>query len=198
METEKTVDNTKNICYNLKSRCSSAALYWDIAKSVRHRTLTPAFRRFESGCPSQKSENFVLGFFICAAGTTSFAWHTQHHLTVRSTSLPLAAQMTMLRRRLKWCCNKLQIMWCFASMMLRFAQTDMPAAWNRYAMKSRFAGLWEADFISSEAKRRRFHPSLRGFHRAISCGAAAHDFIKDTRLRLDYFTKVWYNKLTDK
>jgi len=26
-------------------------------------------------------------------GTTSFAWHTQHHLTVRSTSLPLAAQM---------------------------------------------------------------------------------------------------------
>lgn len=26
-------------------------------------------------------------------GTTSFAWHTQHHLTVRSTSLPQAAQM---------------------------------------------------------------------------------------------------------
>ena len=23
----------------------------------------------------------------------SFAWHTQHHLTFRSTSLPLAAQM---------------------------------------------------------------------------------------------------------
>ena len=26
-------------------------------------------------------------------GTTSFAWHTQHHLSVSSTSLPLAAQM---------------------------------------------------------------------------------------------------------
>jgi hypothetical protein len=26
-------------------------------------------------------------------GTTSFAWHTQHHLPVRATSLPLAAQM---------------------------------------------------------------------------------------------------------
>lgn len=26
-------------------------------------------------------------------GTTSFAWNTQHHLSVSSTSLPLAAQM---------------------------------------------------------------------------------------------------------
>jgi hypothetical protein len=30
----------------------------------------------------------------------------------------------------------------------------------------------EADLISSEAERRRFHPSLLGFHRA------RHDFIK--------------------
>ena len=32
-------------------------------------------------------------FSFVPIGTTSFAWHTQHHLTVRSTSLPLAAQM---------------------------------------------------------------------------------------------------------
>ena len=38
------------------------------------------------------------------------------------------------------------------------------------------AGYGDADLISSEAKRRRFHPSLRGFHRA------QHDFIKNTKL----------------
>ncbi len=27
--------------------------WWDVAKSVRHRTLTPAFRWFESSHPSQ-------------------------------------------------------------------------------------------------------------------------------------------------
>ena len=32
-------------------------------------------------------------FSFVPIGTTSFAWHTQHHLTVRLTSLPLAAQM---------------------------------------------------------------------------------------------------------
>jgi hypothetical protein len=33
-------------------------------------------------------------------------------------------------------------------------------------MKSDFVGIEEADLISSETARRRFHPSLRGFHRA--------------------------------
>ena len=42
---------------------------------------------------SESLQRKSSGFFICAAGTTSFAWHTQHHLTVRSTSLPPAAQM---------------------------------------------------------------------------------------------------------
>ena len=41
----------------------------------------------------KRSKSKDLDLFICAEGTTSFAWHTQHHLTVRSTSLPLAAQM---------------------------------------------------------------------------------------------------------
>ena len=35
-------------------------------------------------------------------------------------------------------------------------------------MKSCFARLREADLISSEAVRRRFHPSLLGFHRACA------------------------------
>ena len=29
--------------------------------------------------PAKKSKSKDLDFFICAAGTTSFAWHTQHH-----------------------------------------------------------------------------------------------------------------------
>ena len=29
-----------------------AFIYWDVAKPVRHRTLTPAFRWFESSHPS--------------------------------------------------------------------------------------------------------------------------------------------------
>ena len=36
-------------------------------------------------------ESWIFSFV--PIGTTSFAWHTQHHLTVRSTSLPFAAQM---------------------------------------------------------------------------------------------------------
>ena len=42
---------------------------------------------------SQKSENFVLGFFICAAGTTSFARKGNIISNEARTSLPLAAQM---------------------------------------------------------------------------------------------------------
>lgn len=43
--------------------------------------------------------------------------------------------------------------------------------WNRFAMKSAFRQEKAADFISSEAAHRRFHPSLPGFHHA------KHDFI---------------------
>ncbi len=56
--------------------------YWDIAKSVRHKTLTLAFRWFESSYPSQKSESFDFRIFhLCrkaqprlrAAHATSFS-----------------------------------------------------------------------------------------------------------------------------
>ena len=55
--------------------------------------------------PAKKSKSKDLDFFICAAGTTSFAWHTQHHLSVSSTSLPLrAAQMNDVEAlpQMKW------------------------------------------------------------------------------------------------
>jgi hypothetical protein len=43
---------------------------------------------------TKNPKNSVLRIFsFVPIGTTSFAWHTQHYLTVRSTSLPFAAQM---------------------------------------------------------------------------------------------------------
>ena len=47
------------------------------------------FRSLLTKNPTRKS--WIFSFV--PTGTTSFAWYTQHHLTVRSTSLPLAAQM---------------------------------------------------------------------------------------------------------
>ena len=49
------------------------------------RILDPQPKNPESKC-------FRIFSFV-PTGTTSFAWHTQHHLTVRSTSLPPTAQM---------------------------------------------------------------------------------------------------------
>jgi len=63
-------------------------------------------------------------------GTTSFAWHTQHHLTFRSTSLPLAAQMNEVEALPQMMLQQVakDVMLSFASecasMMLRFAQTE--------------------------------------------------------------------------
>ena len=56
-------------------------------------------------------------------------------------------------------------------------------------MKSALRQVRMADLISSEDEGGRFHPSSLGFH------PAKQDFIKDTRLRLDLFAKVWYNVL---
>ena len=56
-------------------------------------------------------------------------------------------------------------------------------------MKSRFAGRDRTDLISSEATRRRFHPSLLGFHRA------KHDFISALFSQpLEISTDLWYNE----
>ena len=64
----------------------------------------------------------AFGFFICAAGTTSFAWHTQHHLSLGSTSLPSrAAQMNDVALRAN---DVLRNDVGLRPMMLRFAQTE--------------------------------------------------------------------------
>ena len=62
-------------------------------QAVRHGTLTPAFVGPNPAIPAKKSENLVLGFFICAAGTTSFARKGNIISSEARTSLPLAAQM---------------------------------------------------------------------------------------------------------
>ena len=44
----------------------SASPHWDVAKSVRHRTLTPAFRWFESSHPSQNTaRRLPCGVLFC-------------------------------------------------------------------------------------------------------------------------------------
>ena len=73
-------------------------------------------------------------FSFVPTGTTSFAWHTQHHLTVRSTSLPLAAQMNevealpqmMLQQVAKDVMLRINEVG-LRLMMLRFARTDTPS-----------------------------------------------------------------------
>ena len=63
-------------------------------------------------------------------------------------------------------------------------------------MKSRFAGRDRADLISSEAARRRFHPSRA---RISSCAARFHWYYTPSRViwceTVEMFTKLWYNEI---
>ena len=71
-----------------------------LAQLVSASGCGPEGRGFESHISPQKI--LVLrneDFSFVPSGTTSFAWHTQHHLTGRSTSLPLAAQMNEVALR---------------------------------------------------------------------------------------------------
>ncbi len=76
-------------------------------------------------------------FSFVPFGTTSFAWHTQHHLSFSSTSLPLAAQMNdvalcandvlrndvMLRiNDVALCANGIKAVRLFAEILLIFNQ----------------------------------------------------------------------------
>ena len=80
-------------------------------------------RRFKSGHPSQKSESSAFGFFIYAAGTTSFARKGNIISSEARTSLPLAAQMNEVALRAN---DVLRNEVGLRPMMLRFAQTDTP------------------------------------------------------------------------
>ena len=50
--------------FSLRCAEKSPPAYWDIAKSVRQRTLTPSFRRFESCYPSQKKSTCYCKCFF--------------------------------------------------------------------------------------------------------------------------------------
>ena len=82
-------------------------------------------RRFKSGHPSQKSENFVLGFFICAAGTTSFARKGNIISSEARTSLPLAAQMNEVEALPQMMLRQVANDVGLRPMKLRFAQTEL-------------------------------------------------------------------------
>ena len=98
----------KGLVYPLQNLCAS--------KSATHSFAS------KSDTHHKNPKASAFGFFICAAGTTSFAWHTQHHLTVRSTSLPLAAQMNDVALRANdVLCNDVGL----RPMKLRFAQTEL-------------------------------------------------------------------------
>ena len=62
-------------------------------QAVRHETLTLARVGSNPAIPAKKSESSAFGFFICAAGTTSFARKGNIISSEARTSLPLAAQM---------------------------------------------------------------------------------------------------------
>ena len=84
-----------------------------------------SIRQFKSGHPSQKSESSAFGFFICAAGTTSFARKGNIISSEARTSLPLAAQMNEVALRANdVLCNDVGL----RPMKLRFAQMNTPAA----------------------------------------------------------------------
>ena len=81
------------------------------------------FRSLLTKNPTRKS--WIFSFV--PQGTTSFAWHTQHHLSFSSTSLPpRAAQMNDVAL----CANDvLRNDVGLRPTMLRFAQTDTPSVW---------------------------------------------------------------------
>ena len=66
----------------------------DLSWTNRNLSANARVGAFVIPVPQPKNPTLTSWIFsFVPIGTTSFAWHTQHHLTVRSTSLPLAAQM---------------------------------------------------------------------------------------------------------
>ena len=96
----------KGVAFSEKA-CYNNQRYRGIAQLVEQRSPKPRVQSSSLCAPAKKSKSKGLDFFICAAGTTSFAWHTQHHLSVSSTSLPpRAAQMNEVEAlpQMKWAC----------------------------------------------------------------------------------------------
>ena len=93
------------------------------SQAVRHQTLTLAFVGPNPATPAKKrTKQSLRSFFICAAGTTSFAWYTQHHFEKSENIIAArAAQMNDVALRAN---DVLRNDVGLRPMMLRFAQTD--------------------------------------------------------------------------
>ena len=105
----------------------SPPAYWDIAKSVRQRTLTPSFRRFESCYPSQtKKTCYGKSFFVCVC-----VRRTRHRLTacgqhhfVRSTNIvPIERTQNGVATSRKQCYTSHK-QCCLRQTMLHFVQKN--------------------------------------------------------------------------
>ena len=81
--------------------------------SLRVRVLLPLPKN-----PSRKT--WIFSFV--PQGTTSFAWHTQHHFEQSENTIAAPRHKWTRLHFVQMMC--FAMMWCFASMMLRFAQTD--------------------------------------------------------------------------
>ena len=97
----------KYLTYNGKYGIITNVVNIGMSPSGKAPDFDSGTRRFKSGHPSQKSENKVLGFFICAAGTTSFARKGNIISSEAKTSLPIAAQMNEVEALP-------QMMWAYA------------------------------------------------------------------------------------
>ena len=132
-------------------------------QAVRHQTLTLTFPGFESLCPSQKNptrKSWIFSFV--PIGTTSFAWHTQHHLTVRSTSLPLAAQMNEVEAL-----PQMMLQQVANDVMLRINDVALRANGHAFAARRSVGECLGAPVFGAEGFREEQAPPLRsGVERA--------------------------------
>ena len=104
----------------------SHILYRGIAQLVEQRSPKPRAQGSSPCAPAKKKakSNFDLDFFICAAGTTSFACNARNIISSKTrTSLPPhAAQMNDVALRAN---DVLRNDVGLRPMMLRFAQTEL-------------------------------------------------------------------------
>ena len=131
-------------------------------------SFLPLFRHLLSALSQKILRTLFLGFFhLCRKaqhrlrGTRNIIWPLgQHHCRLRHKWTRLSAS------HIKRCCNKLQKMWCFASMMLRFAQMNTTAVWF---------GCEVRNFVDA-------FRAFRGCRQIRTCE------------KVEMFTKLWYNR----
>ena len=94
-----------------------------IGKKHSSFTVAPFPRPFELEVATLSHIWEFASFLIVPQGTTSFAWHTQHHLTEGQHHFEQRENIIshFFGTNERGCTN-VQMMWCFASMMWAYAQ----------------------------------------------------------------------------